>query len=527
MTKSSLKKILFSATALSMFTSSYFTYKGYKQSITPSKFELAASNLGFTGYQNNNGLNVTAAEQQEALLKQLQLAGYFKPLGIWRALNGIGKINDTHAAYQQVYQAIEKSNADSSDPSDFNAKVLRKNLAKDCEALDVQDIQDILLYIFQHAFGRDKGQERNELTEQNWMVKYKQGYLNNARELGLIDRIEPKGKEYDAVIIAGASRIGLMARYTDFNNIAQKYGININNGSILVLAGEREIWANLDGIKPETLQLLDSSYNNNTDIDTVNVFLSVGEDNQRTEEGKEYIKYLAKINDIKLDVSTPFYECYKKESCLPGRYPGRVYPNYAPGEEKKLTETLMAKDIINTYPLTSNNSINVVNTRSDGCSRPNTASTARDAAEEFVASIIANNGAGGAQQKEYKILLQTNNPYIERQTIATQREYDKKLKEHGFDVNGHTIVIEGIGFGCKQDVATVHSESAALMSEKWQQTNLRLSEQGIEPKRDIKTLLYQTRNNNCSNDIQSFPEVQQTSSTIIGYIQDFFDKFLE
>ena len=54
------------------------------------------------------------------------------------------------------------------------------------------------------------------------------------------------------------------------------------------------------------------------------------------------------------------------------------------------------------------------------------ASTARDAAEKLVKDII---GGKYGDKREFKILLLTNNPYIERQTIATQREVDKVLKD--------------------------------------------------------------------------------------------------
>ena len=57
---------------------------------------------------------------------------------------------------------------------------------------------DLLFYITQNAFGRKCGQERNELSSQDWMKKYEELYLNNAKVLRLIDREVPEHQSYDA-----------------------------------------------------------------------------------------------------------------------------------------------------------------------------------------------------------------------------------------------------------------------------------------------------------------------------------------
>lgn len=106
--------------------SAYFTYQEYVKFTTPSSFELAANRLGFNGYKKAK-LHVSAAEQQEAMLKQLQIAGFFQAEKLWQDINHLG-VNDPLATYTQIYSAIKKSKADQSDPTKFNAKILRKNL---------------------------------------------------------------------------------------------------------------------------------------------------------------------------------------------------------------------------------------------------------------------------------------------------------------------------------------------------------------------------------------------------------------
>jgi len=488
----------------------YFTYDGYTKSITPSTFELAANRLGFNGYKKADKI-VSAANQQEALLKQLQMAGYFQPEKLWQTINHLG-IKDPAATFTKIYSSVKKSKADQSDPNKFNAKILRKNLGKGTE-LDEQDAMDLILYISQNAFGRKQGQERNELASQDWMNKYKQDYFEAAKILGLIDREIPAHKDYDEAWIAGASRIGVLTRIIDYHYTLSKYGINIRGGTE-VLAGERGLWANIDGITPIVRDKILEAYKTKSDLDTVDISLPVGEDRSRVEEGQEYMTGLADRYGIKLNPTLPFIQYTTKEDCPPGHFPARLYPNYAVGESRKLSETLMSQDLIATY-LPSLNTITTVDTLANQHQRPTTASTARDAATKLVKNILAENYGN---QKEFTVLFETNNPYIERQTIAAQREVNKVLKDHKLDKKGYKIKIEGVGFKCKQDVATVHSELAALITEKWKTA----TGEDILTKRSIEKLLFQTRDNSSINTHWSDISEVGTGSLV----QDFFDEYL-
>lgn len=508
--------ILFGAVGL--FPTAYFAYDGYLKSVAPSNFELASKRLGFVGCKKSD-IMVTASEQQEALLKQLQMAGYFQQKKLWVDLNRMG-VEDPVKAFKDIYYAVKKSNADQSDPSKFDAKILRKNLGKN-SVLDQEDVKDFILLVAQNAFGRKAGQERTELSSYSWMEKCKNEYLDNAKILNMIDRELPEYKEYDAAWIAGASRIGLLARVVDYHNTILKYNIKIN-GETSVLAGARPLWAEIDGINPAVRDKLIEAYKNKTDVDSLDVSLSVGVDADKIAEGKEYIKGLAEKYDIKLDASSPFIQYKTKEECPSGYHPGRIYPNYAEGESKRLTETVMSQDLISTYIADNGQDIAVVDTQSEKHNRPDTASTARDGAMRLINDIKS--GKYG-DRKVFNILFETNNPYIERQTIVTQREVNKVLEDQGLLNKSYLIKVDGVGSKCMQDVPMIHSELAALIAERWKNdAKDQVAAGNAEPKRPIEVLLFQNSEAIEQNmhDMPEIPVHQETG----GWWQDFFDKWL-
>lgn len=515
MSKHILKKVLSVTAAATLLPATYFTYHGYTQSTAKSNFELAATRLGFVGYKKVDR-DISESTHQEAILKQLQVAGYFQPDNLWYSINRLD-FKDPVAVFKHLYPAVKKSKADQVDPSKFSAKILRKNLGKG-SLLDEQDLMDLILDMSQNAFGRTVGQERNELSSKTWMSRYEKEYLANAATLRLIDREIPEHQLYDFGWIAGASRLGVLARVIDYRNMLEKYNIKII-GSTSVLAGARPLWANIDGINPHLLKILVSAYNARIDLDNLDISLPAGEDQARIEEGQEYMLTLAAASKIRLNPLSPFIQYKTKEASPSGYFPGRVYPNYAEGETRKLTETLMSEDIVHTY--LANPSITVVDTSSQQHQRPTTATTTHDTAKDIAQHIIS--GEYG-NKKQFVIIFQTNNPYIERQTIAAQREANKIFKEFKLDKQGYTIKVEGVGFKCKQDVATIHSEMAALVTEKWKNASEALAEMGVAPKRKFESLLYQARDNSAA--IQPVPDVSDVS--LSGNImQDFFDQFLE
>jgi hypothetical protein len=279
-----IKKIItnFVIAPLTLYTA-YQEVDAYKISRTTSSFSVAAKQFNF----NTN-------EEQEAFLNILYLAGYLKPEQVWQDLSRMGKSEDAKKLFPNLKYVLIKAGAHQDDPAKFNPAYLRKAWLR---GLDVEDAKDLMLYEAQHAFNRKASQERNEIKEQNWMNKYRDLYLSSAKDMGLIDRIEPKHQQYDAAWIAGASRVGVLARLIDFKYISDHKKIKLKD-DIYILAGERELWAEIDGITPEVYQKLIIAQG--TNIDYLDVSVKTGDNSARNVEGMGYLSELAqKLNIVR------------------------------------------------------------------------------------------------------------------------------------------------------------------------------------------------------------------------------------
>jgi hypothetical protein len=489
-------RVLFPIALTSIF-STYQVFESYRIASSAKKFSTAAHNLGFK-----------TKEEQHALLQILHLAGYLKPEQVWQDLKHMG-FKDLDTKFQPIYTALIRSGSDKGEPDKFDPEVLRKAFFRNSDFI-TSDIMDFLLYSAQHAFNRKIGQERNELTTNALISKYSKEYISYAKKLGLIDRRSTTQDAYDSAWLAGASRIGVLTRAIDLKYVLKTKNIHIKSG-IYILAGARELWAEIDGIEPETYNNLIFSLNNSLDIDDCIAFHSMENIATKTQEGSNYMINLARKHHINLVEDTPLIT-YDTNTLPPGRMNGRTYANYAHKDSQKLTESLMAQDIQTS--IFQDIPAQIVDTDSKSGARPTTATTSRDAAEKFIQKILS--GYFG-DQKHFFILFQTNNPYIERQTLATQREINNALAERGLDKKGYVITLDGIGFACKLDMLLVHSELAALVAEKWKS-----AEQNSNHESKITALLYQTRDQ--SSDIEPMPDYSVSLlSQIKEQLTDWFD----
>lgn len=179
----------------------------------------------------------------------------------------------------------------------------------------------------------------------------------------------------------------------------------------------------------------------------------------------------------------------------------------------------MSQDLITTYLSDNTQNITILDTLAEQYHRPTTASTARDAAKKFAEHIV--NGDYG-DKKEFIILFETNNPYIERQTIATQRQVNEVLNEYELASKGYQIKVEGLGSKSNQGVATIHSELAALVAEKWKDAP-EYQSKNTPQKRAIEDLLFQTRDH---SEVAPL-ELDISEISISGsWLQDIFDEYL-
>jgi hypothetical protein len=485
----------------------YLIFNAYQKSIKPSKYMLAAQKLGFTGHDRCDGHGISMEEQQEALLRIFHVAGYFNLGNIWHDLSSIGDIKNLEQAFAEISAVVKYCNADQPNPKKFNAKYMRENLFKS-DSIDVQDAVDLILYIGQHAYSRQIGQERCEIVSPDWIITCADEYAKAARSLRLIDRRHCSSTEYDGSWIAGAARVALAQRIIDYNYCILSRHIKVN-GETLILAGEREIWANIDGMPPTAMEKLLTVSSNHGNIDSISLVPMTGDNVNVVNEGKSYMLHLAQFNNIKLNASDPFIQYQSKQECPPNRFPYRVYANYDTNETATLTETLMSYDLLRTFSNIKANDVFIIDTLAQAQKRPNSASTARDAAIRFVKRIIA--GYYG-EKKTFIILLHTNNPYIERQTLAVQCQVDQVLDEYGLTAKAYHIKIEGMGYSCQQPLAVVHSELGALIAEKWKcVARQEPASLALKPKRDIKNLLFQTRKSGHST--ADHPKITTNSSS--------------
>lgn len=432
--------------------------------MSKNNFVLAAEALGFN-----------SEAKQNALLKIFSLAGYFSGGQVWQDLLHLDKANAQYL-WQQIFSSLKKAHADN--PELFDPTSLHENFKPE-STLSVKMWEDYLLYVGQHAFSRSLGVERYQIQAKEWMTIYQAEYLEAAKILELIDRTNPARAEYDEAWIAGASRIGMLTRIVDYGQLVAS-GLKVDH--TVVLAGARPAWANIDGISPEVLAKLNEAHKSNINIDEVNVALPVGEELSRIEEGKAYLFAIAQKEGIRLNQEQPFIKYDIAAECPKGLFVNREYPNYDKDETKRITETVIANDLLKEY--LPEMKISLCDTEAQDGERPNTITTSYDAAKTLLKH--QNLEVLGTDEYNLHVLMVSNNPYVDRQREAAQSQANKAAKE--FNKQHHTQVainVDGAGFCAKQDVATLHSELAALLAEKWKK--LHSGENGDH-------LFYQTRN---------------------------------
>ena len=181
----------------------------------------------------------------------------------------------------------------------------------------------------------------------------------------------------------------------------------------------------------------------------------------------------------------------------------------------------MSYDLLRTFSHNNASKIYIIDTSAEEEeSRPNTASTARDATERLVKRILAKEYG---EKKRFVILFCSNNPYIERQTLTTQQEVNQVLEKYELTAKSYQIKIEGVGCSCKQELAVVHSELGALIAEKWRVAVDDINQSlGLNSKRDMKNLLFQTRDKN--KIVPDPPKIH--NNCFNNLIKSWFDMYL-
>lgn len=448
-----------------------------------SKYETGISKLG-----------ITAPETQEALLRVFYLAGYLKPENIWADINRIGGIANPEKLFASIYCTLVNAHAIEGDTAPLDTKYLRTHFL-DTTLITDTDSADLILYMAQHAFNRKTGQERSELKSSAWMTEplKAQEFIEAAKTLGLIDAIPPKLQEYDFVWIFGASRLGMLARVIEYQYLLNK-GLEVK-GPTQALAGDRELWAEIDGIDPIKLAILMQAAQEHSSISILPIAWTpdgetAEEKTRKIEEGKSYLKSLAQKHSIPLNPDEPFI--------IKG---GRTYANSLDG--RKLTETMMAQDLLEQF-LSGHQITTIDTTTQAGSDRPNTSTTAFDAAKAIIAHpfVDTTDHTATAPTILHGLTI-SNQPYVTRQKLSAQQATDKATQ-------GSTtrIVLDGSGVEAKTSVSVIHSELGAMISEMYNAAH-------VESTRELQTLLFQSRNNDSG--VPQMPDLSAIDCTGVAF----------
>lgn len=436
------------ATAVTMQPSEYSQYRNVME------------RMGVDG-QTIKVEGVSKKEQQEAWLKIFYYSGYFNDKELWQAICAL-KLDKQEQVFFYLKHKLQACQVYDGDPKKvdftcmadkaFNSGIVGKLTGV---GLSETDISDMFLYLAQNAFNRKQNQERNEISDNISVQRYPAEYMEAAKAIGVVDRVK-REEQVDEVWIMGAARLGLETRIVDFKyNLAN--GLTFKEDQVVrLLAGQRKLWAEIDGISPSVQKVFKLAQTQIVDLDG-HVFSSGV---KVTEEGKQFILALADKKGVPYSQIQPFvqYERGERE----GYFPGRHYLNVTTTRE--LMETDLAKHVLEKYI----SGVKVVDTLADGEKRPDTTSTVVDALK--------------SETPEYwqgkTVAVQSHQPYAHRQALSAVNAANK-------------LGIEGVKFvpmgpSNKQSMQVLNSESGAFATEMY-----RLA--GFESAREMRDLLFQTR----------------------------------
>jgi hypothetical protein len=377
------------------------------------------SNLGFNsriiGYGTNFQEKLTDNQVQKAFLENLHIAGYFNEEEVKQAVNLIRREHhNAHDSFAKIMEILHDCGASKKDSHKFNAEILFESFAKNSRFLNEIDLKNIIIFLARKAFGRKKGQERNELQQQLWAEIYRHLYLENAKKLGLILEEKPSLEKYHETWIQGAAYPRMKAR-TIYAKKLRDEGYDL--GVIRLLSGERELWLEIDDLS------------------------------------KDEIFAIAKRNNIAV---VGFEERMVNNSV-------RTYGKYAENEHKKITEGVIAREIYLEVFGVVNDELVIDAAMHKNEVRATTASVTASFVHEKFAQKIINDFVS---EKELNILIVTNQPYVERQTLTNKRAALGELRKLNIKKN---INFYGVGASCTSSIAEIHSEFGALVSEKYMQ----------------------------------------------------------
>ena len=389
----------------------------------------------------------------------------------------LGGFQDPNLTYQQIIPVLKTACAFQDKIQSFDSLYLLNNFMQEDKYI-TEDIEDIVLYWLQGLFKRDKNQEYFSIPK---LSSNKDNIKYNLLKLNLINEINPCRNYYDEIWILGASRIGMITRIGYANHIIKEKNITYKS-PIKILAGNRLLHPLLDGIPELVPSSLKKNFSGSININNLKI---TWDKKKRERNGKSYIKKLteklSKISD-----TTPLDKLIYSINLENGNF---LAPNYS-----KTTETMMIYDTLEKYSDNLDKYL-IINAIKPGPSRPNTVDTAI-AASKLLISNIKESYYG--DKKDINILVVSNQSYVERQVLEMKNSINQIIEKENF--KNYKINYEGVGSSNKQNLSIALSQLAAKAL-----VNYKNSSSNKARKRNIKSILYQTRNKDESK-IPSLPQ---------------------
>ena len=240
-----------------------------------------------------------------------------------------------------------------------------------------------------------------------------------------------------------------------------------------MVADDRELFAELDGLSKNAREKMDAN--------TIKMYQSKGYDinveDSKVEDGKKYIKYLARKESIILDLENSIV-CYPNRlECPEKRVPSRHYANYDNTNlacYSPICESAMAKDIVDNISTEFQNKIELIRASAQNkthVSRASYSDMCKKSASIIIQNIV-NNTTDNINNitKNVKILVCSSIPHVKRHVNIAQLEVNNIINSIGEeDLN---ITVDGLGtlshiHQRATNTSLVLSELGSLMLEKY------------------------------------------------------------
>lgn len=126
--------------------------------------------------------------------------------------------------------------------------------------LDFTTVLNKIIKITQEKWLRPDGKERWDLEDSSLLIAQRENILNLLKKLGFIDEIQPSFKDYESILLLGASDINLIAR---INYLQKAWKLGVRYKKCYLLTGGMVVKNNihLDNIPKTDTDLIIETYN--------------------------------------------------------------------------------------------------------------------------------------------------------------------------------------------------------------------------------------------------------------------------